>query len=72
MYAAILHQLNQGASAQQRTVQQLRNMTAEFMRSHPEEFTPFMDDVTNDVEFSKYCDDVQRTQAWGGQLEVTF
>ena len=70
MYAAIIHQINQDPGAKQWTVQQLRNQAADFMRSHPDEFTPFMDEVSTEEQFAKYCDDVQKTLAWGGQLEV--
>lgn len=69
MYAAIVHQMKgeQGAS-----IQQLRTMAADFMRSHPEEFAPFMEDASTDEAYAKYCDDVQKTLAWGGQLEVVL
>jgi len=73
MYAAILHQINPKGSASGvvQTVQQLRNMAADFMRSHPDDFMPFMDEVSSEEQFIKYCNDVQRTAAWGSQLEVT-
>jgi hypothetical protein len=31
---------------------------------------PFMDEVENEEQYMKYCDDMQRTAAWGSQLEV--
>jgi len=72
MYAAILHQINPKGSTSGvvQSVQQLRNMAADFMRSHPDDFMPFMDEVSSQEEFIKYCNDVQRTAAWGSQLEV--
>jgi hypothetical protein len=51
-------------------VQQLRNLAAEFMRSNVDDFMPFMDEVENEEQYMKYCDDLQRTAAWGSQLEV--
>lgn len=64
MYAAIAHQMSN------QSIQQLRSLAADFMRSHPDEFMPFMDEVASDEQYMKYCDDVQRTAAWGSQLEV--
>lgn len=64
MYAAIAHQMS-GQS-----IQQLRSLAADLMRSHPDEFMPFMDEVASEEQYVKYCDSVQRTTAWGGQLEV--
>lgn len=68
MFAAILHQINRGGVSQ--SVQQLRNLAAEFMRSNVDDFMPFMDEVENEEQYMKYCDDLQRTAAWGSQLEV--
>lgn len=72
MYAAILHQINPKGSTSGvvQSVQQLRNMAADFMRSHSDDFMPFMDEVSSQEEFIKYCNDVQRTAAWGSQLEL--
>lgn len=68
MYAAIVHQINRGGVAQ--SVQQLRNLAADYMRSNMDDFLPFMDEVENEEQYMKYCEDVQRTSAWGSQLEV--
>ncbi len=69
MYAAIAHQINRGGVSQ--SVQQLRNLAADFMRSNIDDFMPFMDEVENEEQYVKYCDDIQRTAAWGSQLEVS-
>ncbi|EFX84492.1 hypothetical protein DAPPUDRAFT_314827 [Daphnia pulex] len=68
MFAAMLHQINRGGVSQ--SVQQLRNLAAEFMRSNVDDFMPFMDEVENEEQYMKYCDDLQRTAAWGSQLEL--
>ena len=68
MYAAIAHQINRGGVSQ--SVQQLRNLAADFMRSNIDDFMPFMDEVENEEQYVKYCDDIQLTAAWGSQLEV--
>lgn len=68
MYAAIVHQINRGGVAQ--SVQQLRNLAADYMRSNMDDFLPFMDEVENEEQYMKYCEDVQRTSAWGSQLEL--
>ena len=52
------------------SVSQLRLMASDYMRSHPDDFMPFMDEVASEEQFNKYCDDIQRTAAWGSQLEV--
>lgn len=53
----------------------LRAQTAQYMRSHADDFLPFLTDPnTGDMytadEFEKYCNDVADTAAWGGQLEL--
>jgi len=66
MYVAIAHQLG----ADSPSVQQLRKTAADFMRSHRDDFMPFMDNVVDDVQFLKYCQETESTAAWGGQLEL--
>lgn len=56
-------------------VKELRCRTAEHMRSHTEDFLPFLTnpstgDLYTTEEFEKYCNDVEHTAAWGGQLEL--
>lgn len=67
MYAAIGHQINRGGIAY--SVQQLRKLAADFMRSNIDDFMPFMDEIENEDGYMKYCDDILKT-AWGSQLEV--
>lgn len=50
----------------------LRGLAADYLRSHPEEFCPFLGLELGDAEFETYCDNVASlTKAeWGGQLEI--
>ncbi|XP_063040814.1 deubiquitinase OTUD6B [Engraulis encrasicolus] len=73
MYQAIDHQL--GVRGQAVGLSKLRGRTAEYMRSHADDFLPFLTNTnTGDMfsadEFEAYCNDVERTAAWGGQLEL--
>ncbi|MCJ8749646.1 hypothetical protein PDJAM_G00178650 [Pangasius djambal] len=73
MYRAVEDQLTgRGCSL---GIQQLRVQTAQYMRSHEDDFLPFLTNPsTGDMytadEFEKYCSDVAETAAWGGQLEL--
>ncbi|XP_030644908.1 deubiquitinase OTUD6B [Chanos chanos] len=56
-------------------LKELRARTAQHMRSHADDFMPFLTNSnTGDMytadEFEKYCSDVADTAAWGGQLEL--
>lgn len=73
MYRAVEDQLEQ--QSKPISVKELRSRTAEHMRSHADDFLPFLTNPdTGDMytadEFEKYCDDVEHTAAWGGQLEI--
>ena len=59
------------------TVAALRCQTANYMKSHVEDFLPFSTNCNMGVmytsdEFGKYCDDIVNTASWGGgsQLEI--
>ncbi|MCI4395438.1 hypothetical protein PGIGA_G00180430 [Pangasianodon gigas] len=73
MYRAVEDQLTgRGCSL---GIQQLRVQTAQYMRSHEDDFLPFLTnpntgDMYSADEFEKYCSDVAETAAWGGQLEL--
>ncbi|XP_020392803.1 deubiquitinase OTUD6B [Rhincodon typus] len=73
MYKAIEDQLKQQGSLL--TLTDLRTQAAEYMRSHVDDFLPFLTncntgDMYTPEEFEKYCDEVANTAAWGGQLEL--
>ncbi|XP_051527272.1 deubiquitinase OTUD6B isoform X2 [Myxocyprinus asiaticus] len=73
MYHAVEDQMmERGCSL---SLKELRAQTAQYMRSHSDDFLPFLTDPnTGDMytadEFEKYCSDVADTAAWGGQLEL--
>ncbi|WIA37258.1 hypothetical protein OEZ86_014203 [Tetradesmus obliquus] len=55
--------------------QELRELAAEHIRQHKEQFAPFLlpEDDSEDPEqhFEKYCFTLETTAAWGGHLELT-
>lgn len=73
MYRAIEDQLKERQNSW--TVAMLRSQTAEYVRSHIDDFLPFLTnpntgDLYSQEEFEKYCYDIANTTAWGGQLEL--
>ncbi|XP_059022039.1 deubiquitinase OTUD6B isoform X2 [Mustela lutreola] len=73
MYRAIEDQLKEQKCPL--TVAALRKQTAEYIQGHVEDFLPFLTnpntgDMYTPEEFSKYCEDIVNTAAWGGQLEL--
>ncbi|XP_033011436.1 deubiquitinase OTUD6B [Lacerta agilis] len=73
MYRAIEDQLKEQQNSW--TVATLRSQTAEYMKSHVDDFLPFLTnpntgDLYSHEEFEKYCHDIANTAAWGGQLEL--
>ncbi|XP_049606826.1 deubiquitinase OTUD6B isoform X1 [Syngnathus scovelli] len=72
MYRAIQDQL---VRRHKLSVKDLRCQTAAHMRSHADDFLPFLSnpdtgDMYTAEDFEKYCHDVEHTVAWGGQLEL--
>ncbi|CAG8547991.1 2539_t:CDS:2 [Funneliformis mosseae] len=53
---------------------ELRRKTAAYMRENPDDFIPFLptkdDGICSPEQFSKYCDELENTAVWGGQLEI--
>ncbi|XP_071356695.1 deubiquitinase OTUD6B [Trachinotus anak] len=76
MYRAIEDQLAQRSKpGSTMSVKELRSRTADHMRSHADDFLPFLTnpntgDMYSTDEFEKYCSEVEHTAAWGGQLEL--
>ncbi|KTG03951.1 hypothetical protein cypCar_00005174 [Cyprinus carpio] len=73
MYRAVEDQLTERGAPLSLT--ELRAQTAQYMRSHADDFLPFLTDPSSGdmytaEEFEKYCSDVADTAAWGGQLEL--
>ncbi|KAM5195938.1 OTU domain-containing protein 6A [Hipposideros larvatus] len=70
MYRAIQDQLTVDD-----TVESLRARTADYMRSHVDEFLPFFSESETGVpytydDFLQYCDNVEYSTLWGGQVEL--
>lgn len=73
LYGAVAHQINLAklSSRFPRTVEGLRELTADYLRAHKSEFMPFIEAANgNDALFARYCDDLQNTATWGGQVEL--
>ncbi|XP_064640350.1 deubiquitinase OTUD6B-like [Lineus longissimus] len=59
----------------QSSVDSLRQQTATHMRENMDDFFPFLTkpetcDPFSREEYEKYCEEVENTPAWGGQLEI--
>ncbi|KAH8360809.1 hypothetical protein KR084_003184 [Drosophila pseudotakahashii] len=57
------------------SVQELREETANYVRAHKDSLICYMvhpetGDLLNDQEFEKYCQDIAKTHAWGGHIEL--
>ncbi|KAJ3608950.1 hypothetical protein NHX12_023478 [Muraenolepis orangiensis] len=76
MYRAVEDQLAQRAlPGLTLSLKGLRSLTAEHMRDHADDFLPFLThsstgDMYSAEDFEKYCNEVDHTAAWGGQLEL--
>lgn len=79
LYRAVENQLSLNNKNQLYSYQELRKMAASYMREHAMDFLPFFLDEgnikmdSNDVPlefFQKYCEEVETSAAWGGQLEL--
>lgn len=70
MYAAIAHQLGNGA-----TVASLRSEASRYLLSNRDDFAPFITDpntgeMLTPSAYDEYCSQVEHTPAWGGQPEL--
>ncbi|KAI0221134.1 Deubiquitinase OTUD6B [Lamellibrachia satsuma] len=73
LYSAIMHQLHRQNI--ETSVSRLRKQVADHMRSHSEDFLPFItqpdsDDPYTPEQFNDYCTKLETTTEWGGQLEI--
>ena len=50
----------------------LRTLASTYLRSHSDEFAPFLGMIPNDTEYIDYCNKVESVgdAEWGGQLEI--
>ncbi|CAH0700506.1 unnamed protein product [Spodoptera exigua] len=74
LYKAISHQL---AIIKKKdvSVDELRVSAAKYIRQNKGDFLPFMTnpdtfEMLTDEEFEEYCEKLENTKVWGGQLEV--
>lgn len=86
LYAAVAHQLRltghllldentdvkeQVPSRVEHDVWHLRMVTANHMRSHRQDYIPFLETVDfRDDKFEEYCERLQSEAVWGGQVEL--
>ncbi|KAL7733033.1 hypothetical protein ACLKA6_002835 [Drosophila palustris] len=74
LYHAVRHQL-QVHALPGHTVQELRQETANYVRAHKDSLICYMThpdtgDLLNDEQFEAYCQDIAKTHAWGGHIEL--
>ncbi|XP_071958548.1 deubiquitinase OTUD6B-like [Antedon mediterranea] len=73
LYNALIDQLARQGT--QTKLQSLREQTAEYMRSHMEDFMYFLCKIDSGEpytkeEYEEYCREIANTAAWGGQHEI--
>ncbi|XP_075992445.1 deubiquitinase OTUD6B [Anticarsia gemmatalis] len=74
LYKAIAHQMAIRRQ-QEISVDNLRKSVADYIRLNKDDFIPFMSnpdtfEMLTDDEFQEYCDKIENTKVWGGQLEI--
>ncbi|KAG8066306.1 hypothetical protein GUJ93_ZPchr0004g39293 [Zizania palustris] len=78
LYRAVENQLSlYSRGTTQYNYQDLRQMTANYMKEHAADFLPFfladgkVESGPDPLEsFKRYCEEIESTAAWGGQLEL--
>ncbi|ORX50770.1 cysteine proteinase [Piromyces finnis] len=72
LYSSISHQLS--LVGEEYSYKDLRRVAADYMRNHYDDFYPFLlnsnGELYTEAEYQRYCDDVEFTSLWGGQLET--
>lgn len=74
LYKAIAHQMAI-TKQQEISVDNLRKNCANYIRQNKDDFIPFMSnpdtfEMLTEDEFHEYCDKIENTKVWGGQLEI--
>lgn len=74
LYNSIKHQLELNGYPNYE-VPKLRELTSNYITNNKDSLICFMtspetDEMLNDEEFTKYCEAVRNTKAWGGQIEI--
>ncbi|KAE8740065.1 hypothetical protein FOCC_FOCC014433 [Frankliniella occidentalis] len=76
LYSAVEHQLKETDSEHAMLdYKMIRKLTADYLRNNRDEFLPFLSnqdtgDAMSETEFDAYCQKVEKTTAWGGQIEL--
>ncbi|GAA5918086.1 hypothetical protein JCM6882_004986 [Rhodosporidiobolus microsporus] len=77
MFSAVADQANfLKLSPAKETYQSTRAHAANYMRTHPDDFLPFLpsevdpENMMSKSEFARYCDTVEKTAEWGGEPEI--
>ncbi|KAK3909052.1 Deubiquitinase OTUD6B [Frankliniella fusca] len=76
LYSAVEHQLKETDSEHSALdYKMIRKLTANYLRKNQDEFLPFMSNPDSgnpmsETEFEAYCQKVEKTTAWGGQIEL--
>ncbi len=76
LYNSIAHQLKIITGVAQ-NVAELRRSVADVLRSHSDDFLPFLSnpktgEPLSESEFEKYCQDLVEKPVWGGQVIFNF
>jgi OTU domain-containing protein 6 len=73
LYRAVAHQLKE-KNIEETDFKQIRKRVANHMRKHKDDFIHFLEtssgDMMTDQEYNKYCDRVESSADWGGQVEL--
>ncbi|KAH8246156.1 hypothetical protein KR038_001029 [Drosophila bunnanda] len=74
LFQSIKHQLIVNALPGH-SVQELREETANYVRAHKDSLICYMThpetgELLNDEQFEQYCQDIAKTHAWGGHIEL--
>lgn len=75
LYRSLAHQLQLAGEADA-DFADCRKAAAQYIRTHPQEFLPYLigeapDDAPDAQFLDKYCAQVEGSSEWGGQLEIT-
>jgi OTU domain-containing protein 6 len=72
MYRALSDQLSMTSHQSALDFAALRKMAADYLRTHSEDFAPFIGIEASDPAYEAYCEKVEAvtTAEWGGQLEL--
>ncbi|TPX49452.1 hypothetical protein SeLEV6574_g01447 [Synchytrium endobioticum] len=74
LYNAISDQMSWRSDEPPIPSSEMRRLAASYMRKNGDQFMPFLvnddGDIMTQDQFQKYCNDIEQTPMWGGQLEI--